>query len=385
MRASEEVLRRADVLFAVWDGGRPRGSGGTADVVGMRPAGGGCRWWSSGPTGRRATEHGTRGPGGSPPGLVGATARPRAARPPRGERGTGGDAAGGDGGADPTLPALGEWDGPVYGELGVLATDGTRLECHACGGWYVSLAGHALPAHGLARRARRSSASRPRRPWPAAPARPPAGAGRHAAGALPRPGRRGGPRPDVRAAGGPHAGARPAPGGAPGAGGRPRARAAPLGRRAGPAPGSGAGSATRRPPARGARRPCGTSPTPAPLPGGLAVCRERLRDPADPAAVGRRISERKGGRVQVTCAVCGRPTSGCPRRGSCTSRRGSVAPRAGSAGRPGPAQGAGRTCLRRGRGPPPVLAVICRRLMAARWPWSWRCRNRAATGAPHAP
>jgi hypothetical protein len=33
MRASEEVLRRADVLFAVWDGRPARGPGGTADVV----------------------------------------------------------------------------------------------------------------------------------------------------------------------------------------------------------------------------------------------------------------------------------------------------------------------------------------------------------------
>jgi transposase len=57
---------------------------------------------------------------------------------------------------DAELPALGEWDGPVYGELGVLATDGTRLECHACGRWYVSLAGHALLAHGLSAAAYRA-------------------------------------------------------------------------------------------------------------------------------------------------------------------------------------------------------------------------------------
>jgi hypothetical protein len=33
---------------------------------------------------------------------------------------------------DTELPALGEWDGPLYGELGVLNTDGTRVECHLC-------------------------------------------------------------------------------------------------------------------------------------------------------------------------------------------------------------------------------------------------------------
>jgi hypothetical protein len=33
MDASEEMLKRADVLFAVWDGKPARGYGGTADVV----------------------------------------------------------------------------------------------------------------------------------------------------------------------------------------------------------------------------------------------------------------------------------------------------------------------------------------------------------------
>lgn len=47
------------------------------------------------------------------------------------------------------LPALGEWDGPIYGELGVLVTDGIRLECHACGRWFVNLAQHVLKTHGL--------------------------------------------------------------------------------------------------------------------------------------------------------------------------------------------------------------------------------------------
>jgi hypothetical protein len=31
------------------------------------------------------------------------------------------------------LPELGDWDGPVFGELGVLAEDGVLLQCHACG------------------------------------------------------------------------------------------------------------------------------------------------------------------------------------------------------------------------------------------------------------
>jgi hypothetical protein len=32
------------------------------------------------------------------------------------------------------LPELGQWDGPIYGELGVLAVDldDSRVQCHAC-------------------------------------------------------------------------------------------------------------------------------------------------------------------------------------------------------------------------------------------------------------
>lgn len=47
------------------------------------------------------------------------------------------------------LPALGEWDGPIFGELGALAVDGDRVQCHACGLWYRSLASHAAQAHRL--------------------------------------------------------------------------------------------------------------------------------------------------------------------------------------------------------------------------------------------
>jgi len=47
------------------------------------------------------------------------------------------------------LPALGDWDGPTYGVLGVLATDGERVECHACGRWFHSLGHHVRLAHRL--------------------------------------------------------------------------------------------------------------------------------------------------------------------------------------------------------------------------------------------
>jgi len=41
------------------------------------------------------------------------------------------------------------WEGPIYGEVGVLETDGTRAECHICGRWYRLLGGHVFQAHGL--------------------------------------------------------------------------------------------------------------------------------------------------------------------------------------------------------------------------------------------
>lgn len=47
-----------------------------------------------------------------------------------------------------TLPAEGSWQ-PVNGEVGVRNTDGDRMECHACGGWYRTVAGHAWQAHDL--------------------------------------------------------------------------------------------------------------------------------------------------------------------------------------------------------------------------------------------
>lgn len=45
------------------------------------------------------------------------------------------------------LPALGDWDGPLYGALGTLATDGERVQCHICGRWYRFLANHVWRTH----------------------------------------------------------------------------------------------------------------------------------------------------------------------------------------------------------------------------------------------
>src|ERR1700674_3720674 len=50
--------------------------------------------------------------------------------------------------ADYRLPAMGEWT-PVYGDLGVLAIDEDKAQCHACGRWFVNLALHAGRGHDL--------------------------------------------------------------------------------------------------------------------------------------------------------------------------------------------------------------------------------------------
>ena len=50
---------------------------------------------------------------------------------------------------DYKLPELGDWDGPIFGRLGVLADDGTRVECHVCGRYYHSLAHHVIQSHYL--------------------------------------------------------------------------------------------------------------------------------------------------------------------------------------------------------------------------------------------
>jgi len=47
------------------------------------------------------------------------------------------------------LPALGDWGGMVYGELGVLDDDGTTVGCHCCGGRFRLLGRHIESAHNL--------------------------------------------------------------------------------------------------------------------------------------------------------------------------------------------------------------------------------------------
>jgi hypothetical protein len=47
------------------------------------------------------------------------------------------------------LPPLGDWDGPIYGRLGVLHSDGDRVECHCCGAWYGNLGSHVAARHGM--------------------------------------------------------------------------------------------------------------------------------------------------------------------------------------------------------------------------------------------
>ena len=37
----------------------------------------------------------------------------------------------------------------IYGELGVLRDDGEKVQCHACGDWYLHLRVHTNAAHGL--------------------------------------------------------------------------------------------------------------------------------------------------------------------------------------------------------------------------------------------
>lgn len=50
---------------------------------------------------------------------------------------------------DYKLPELGEWDGPIYGELGVLNTNADKTECHFCGQWYRGVGRHAWLTHNL--------------------------------------------------------------------------------------------------------------------------------------------------------------------------------------------------------------------------------------------
>jgi hypothetical protein len=47
------------------------------------------------------------------------------------------------------LPKLGDWQGPVFGALGKIESDGDRIVCHACGSAYKGLGGHIWFAHDL--------------------------------------------------------------------------------------------------------------------------------------------------------------------------------------------------------------------------------------------
>jgi hypothetical protein len=38
---------------------------------------------------------------------------------------------------------------PIYGDLGVLRDDGEKVQCHACGEWFLHLGSHTFHAHGL--------------------------------------------------------------------------------------------------------------------------------------------------------------------------------------------------------------------------------------------
>jgi hypothetical protein len=53
---------------------------------------------------------------------------------------------------DYKLPKLGDWDGQIYGELGVMNDDGEKVECHACGEWHVALGSHIWSRHNLTAR-----------------------------------------------------------------------------------------------------------------------------------------------------------------------------------------------------------------------------------------
>ena len=37
----------------------------------------------------------------------------------------------------------------MHGQLGVLRDDGERVQCHACGEWFLHLGSHTFHGHGL--------------------------------------------------------------------------------------------------------------------------------------------------------------------------------------------------------------------------------------------
>lgn len=208
------------------------------------------------------------------------------------------------------LPALGEWDGPIYGELGVLAVDeNDQVQCHVCG---------------------------------AAPARPPAPIGAAAAASTPRSTARSSvsaPRRDRVAA--QQVGAQVAE---PrrGCGGRPRTAPAPSGSAISPEQRTAytrgrrwALEALRDPrnvelhrrtivrAQEGAararsdgRRWWRDAREIAPL--GLARIRELAEDPVWLAARGRKISAAHGGRTPVPCLACGQPFVSLTGRKTCS-------------------------------------------------------------------
>lgn len=47
------------------------------------------------------------------------------------------------------LPAEGDWDGPIYGTIGMLDRSGDTLECHACGRDFKHLGPHVWMIHNL--------------------------------------------------------------------------------------------------------------------------------------------------------------------------------------------------------------------------------------------
>lgn len=46
-------------------------------------------------------------------------------------------------------PKVGDWDGPIFGELGVLEVEEDGIRCHICGRWFRYLSSHILGKHGV--------------------------------------------------------------------------------------------------------------------------------------------------------------------------------------------------------------------------------------------
>jgi DNA-binding transcriptional regulator YiaG len=42
-----------------------------------------------------------------------------------------------------------QWTGPIYGQRGILAHDGERAQCHICGDYFGNLGGHITQVHGI--------------------------------------------------------------------------------------------------------------------------------------------------------------------------------------------------------------------------------------------